>query len=126
MYVGPETREKMEFLKQLLLLPSLTGPIFIVVGMIMKRFPPRKINPLYGYRTGSSMKSQDRWDFAQTYSSNEMIKSGCLLLLTSLLGLAVDLNEVSEIALGLGLMILMIVLLIVRTEKAIQRKFGKV
>jgi uncharacterized membrane protein len=110
---------------QLLLIPSITGPIFMVMGMIMKKFPPRQINGFYGYRTSSSMKSQDRWDFAQAYSANEMITLGFILLLTSPAGLALNLSEVSEIALGLGLMIMIVVLLIVRTEKAIQRKFGR-
>jgi uncharacterized membrane protein len=112
-------------MEQLLLIPVLTGPIFMVMAIIMKKFPPRQINGIYGYRTSSSMKSQDRWDFSQIYSANEMIKLGFLLLLTSLLGLVLNLNEVSEIALGLVLMIIMVVLLVVRTEKAIQRKFGK-
>lgn len=71
------------------------------------------------------MKSQDRWDFAQTYSANEMIKLGFALVMTSVAGLALNFNEVTEIILGLGLMIGMIVLLMVRTEAAIQRKFGK-
>jgi uncharacterized membrane protein len=110
---------------QLLLIPILTGPIFMVMGIIVKKFPPKQINGLYGYRTSSSMKSQDRWDFAQTYSANEMIRLGFLLLLTSLLGLALNLSELNGIALGLVLMIIMVVLLVVRTERAIQRKFGK-
>jgi uncharacterized membrane protein len=115
----------MEFLKQVLLIPFLTGPIFMVAGIILKKFPPRRINAMYGYRTNRSMKSQERWNFAQTYSAREMIKLGCLLLLTSFLGLAFNLDEEIEIAIGLGMMILMVALLFVRTEKAIQRKFGK-
>jgi len=112
-------------MEQLLLIPVLTGPIFMVMAIIMKKFPPRQINGLYGYRTSSSMKSQDRWDFAQTYSANEMIKLGFLLVLTSPLGLAMNLSQLSGIALGLGLMIVMVVLFVLRTERAIQRKFGK-
>lgn len=110
---------------RILLIPVLTGPVFLVMGVIMKKFPPRQINGIYGYRTSSSMKSQDRWDFAQTYSASEMFRLGFLLLLTSPLGLAMNLSQLSGIALGLGLMIVMVALFVLRTERAIQRKFGK-
>ncbi|MEY4929391.1 MAG: hypothetical protein RI909_115, partial [Bacteroidota bacterium] len=45
--------------------------------------------------------------------------------MTSVAGLALNFDELIEIVLGLGLMIVMVVLLIVRTEIALQRKFGK-
>jgi uncharacterized membrane protein len=115
----------MEFLSQLLLIPALAAPIFIGMGIISKKFPPRHINSVYGYRTSRSMKSQERWDFAQSYSANEMIKLGSLLLLTSLFGLALNLSEWLEIALGFGLMIAMVIVFVIRTEKAIQNKFEK-
>ncbi|MEY4930338.1 MAG: hypothetical protein RI909_1062, partial [Bacteroidota bacterium] len=108
------------FIHQLFLIPALTGPVFMVMGVIMKKFPPKKINGFYGYRTSSSMKTQDRWDSAQNYSANEMIKLGFLLLMTSVAGLALNFDELIEIVLGLGLMIVMVVLLIVRTEIALQ------
>jgi uncharacterized membrane protein len=113
------------FIHQLFLIPALTGPVFMVMGVIMKKFPPKKINGFYGYRTSSSMKTQDRWDSAQNYSANEMIKLGFLLLMTSVAGLALNFDELIEIVLGLGLMIVMVVLLIVRTEIALQKRFGK-
>lgn len=36
-----------------------TGVIFILMGLIMYIFPPKKINGLYGYRTSSSMESRN-------------------------------------------------------------------
>ncbi len=50
--------------------------VFIVLGIIMKKHPPKKINDLYGYRTVRSMKSQAAWDFAQVLSGKEVIKIG--------------------------------------------------
>jgi len=44
----------------LFLIPSTSGLIFILAGFIMLKFPPKKINSLYGYRTSSSMKNQER------------------------------------------------------------------
>src|SRR5690554_1828821 len=102
----------------------LVGLIFIVAGLIMFKFPPKKINSLYGYRTNSSMKNQSRWDFAQKYSSKEMIKLGFVLMITSIIGLITNFDILTNIFLGLGLMILIVIILIFRVEKAIKTKFS--
>jgi hypothetical protein len=47
----------------LFLIPSTSGLIFMLAGFIMLKFPPKKINSLYGYRTSSSMKNQERVDY---------------------------------------------------------------
>ena len=36
---------------------------------LLKKFPPKKINHLYGYRTQRSMKNQSTWEAANAYSS---------------------------------------------------------
>ena len=56
----------LEYCNQMLL---LVGIVFILAGSIMYVFPPKKINSFYGYRTASSMQSQQKWNFAQTYSA---------------------------------------------------------
>jgi uncharacterized membrane protein len=43
-----------------LLIPVMT----IVIGLLFRFLPPKKINVLYGYRTYRSMSSQDAWDAA--------------------------------------------------------------
>ena len=114
----------MNFGNQLFLIPIITGPIFVIAGMIMMKFPPKKINSLYGYRTFSSMKSQERWNFSQKYSAQELIKVGFILTLSSLIGLVFDLNENTGIVIGLGFMLIAIIVLLIRIEKAIKIKFG--
>ena len=111
------------FENPLFLIPSMSGLIFMLAGFIMLKFPPKKINSLYGYRTNSSMKNQERWDFSQKYSATEMIKLGALLVLSSIIGLIYNPESKIGMFLGLGLMILMVVFLIVRVEKAIKNKF---
>lgn len=91
----------------------------------MVKLPPTKINGLYGYRTGSSMKSQKRWDFSQKYSARELIKIGIILTLASLLGLVYTPTENIGILIGLGLMLIAVTFLLIRTEKAIKIRFGK-
>lgn len=41
----------------------------LLLGWLLKKFPPKKINHLYGYRTQRSMKNQATWEVANTYSS---------------------------------------------------------
>lgn len=59
-----------------LLLPAL----LIIVGALMARFPPKKINALYGYRTERSMQSADTWVFANVYSGKLIWRTGWVAL----------------------------------------------
>ncbi|MDD3772465.1 MAG: SdpI family protein [Weeksellaceae bacterium] len=109
----------------LLYIPLITGPIFMIAGFIMLKYPPKKINYLYGYRTRSSMKSQERWDFAQNYSSKELINLGFFLTLMSFIGKFIEADENTQITAGLILTVLTCIVLFVRVENAIKDKFGK-
>lgn len=109
----------MEWIENLNQLPLLTGPIFIIAGGLMLLFPPKKINYFYGYRTMSSMRSQERWDFSQKYSSILMIKIGFFMLPISLFGLL----EISESIIN-SIIILSVFLPILITEIALRKKFA--
>lgn len=104
----------------LLLIPALIGFIFIVAGYIQFKFPPKKINNLYGYRTTRSMKNQESWDMAQLYSSKLLMKLGVLLALSGLIGLIYKPNETLGSLLGLGLMILVVIVLVMKVEKRLK------
>lgn len=108
----------------LFIIPVSTGLIFLIVGFIMMKFPPKKINGLYGYRTSSSMKNQARWDFAQHYSAQEMMKLGVILALTGLLGFIIHANEKTATLIGISFMIALVVVLFIRVESAIKNKFN--
>lgn len=108
----------------LFLIPLMTGAIIAVVGLITYLFPPKKINGLYGYRTSSSMANQESWDFAQSYSSKEMMKWGVVLFAFSIFGLLFELGETAGTVLGLSMMLIIIIIVIYRVEKALKRKFG--
>ena len=112
-----------DFLVEITLPAFLSGLIFIAVALITYRFPPKKINDLYGYRTASSMKSQERWDFAQRYSSGQMIKGGLMLIGAAIAGYFIPISYEIKIPVGIGLIILVAVYLIVTTERAIKKKF---
>lgn len=108
----------------LFLIPSFTGIILIIAGLIMFKFPPKKINTFYGYRSKNSMKDQERWNFSQTYAAIEMMKYGGILSLSGIIGLLFKPNNhLLGLVLGLGIMILIIVFFVLRVEKEIKKRF---
>ena len=107
----------------LFLIPLITGVVFVVVGMIMVKYPPKKINSFYGYRTPKSMKSQEQWDYAQKYSSKLMVKLGVGLSLLSLVGFFINHSEGAAVGISLGFIILIAIALIVRVEKELKDTF---
>ncbi|HAX14855.1 MAG TPA: hypothetical protein DIV44_14900 [Leeuwenhoekiella sp.] len=104
---------------------GICGLVFVVVGVLMYRFPPKKINHFYGYRTSKSMKSQDRWDFAQKFSSVKMIKAGVALLILAVLGAFVNLDFNPKIQMFLTLLLIIgsVIYLLLGTEKALDKRF---
>lgn len=115
----------MNLFAPLLFTPFLVGIIFVLSGFIMLKFPPQNINGFYGYRTPAAMKSQERWDFAQTYASKEMIKLGGVLLLISFSGLLFPHDEKSDAIIGLIITIGGAGSLIASVERANKKRFGK-
>lgn len=113
----------MSWASKLLEIPLLMGFIFMILSVIMYFFPPKEINDFYGYRTKKSKKNQDTWDFSQRHSAVTMLKTGFLLMLTSVLGLFVSINENSQVVLGIALIIIAGIIMIYFTEKAIKNKF---
>lgn len=101
----------------------LVGIIFTVSALIIYRFPPKKINYFYGYRTTSSMKNQQVWDFAQKYSSVKMLQIGLFIFAISFLNLIVDINQFQATIIGIALLILACIYMMIMTEKAIKKNF---
>ena len=99
------------------------GLIFIFAGLLMFYLPPKKINSLYGYRTNSSMKNQERWIFAQKFSAIEMLKLGSFLTLASLIALVTNLSKSLNLIVGLSLTLIGVAVLFIKVEKAIKKKF---
>ena len=56
----------------------LVAVIFIALGFIMMKFPPKKINNIYGYRTPFAMKNQEIWDEAQRHGGFSMMILGTI------------------------------------------------
>ncbi len=100
----------------------LSGVSFIVSGIIMLKYPPKKINGFYGYRTSKSMKNQKAWDFSQLYASELMVKYGIIMCLLSLFGFFNIITiSVFNMFFSIGILIVLCVLLIVQTELALKK-----
>ncbi len=96
----------------------------IVLGLVFKKRPPKKINWVYGYRTTRSMKSQAAWDYAHKRIGGLWIKIGIALLLLitcSKLLEPIAKEYLSLIHAGLGIFALIIGIPIV--EKELKDKF---
>jgi len=101
----------------------LTGIIFIFAGLIMMKYPPKEINHFYGYRMPSVMKSQERWDFAQKFSSVKSFQLGVVLFVVSFLNPLIGINQLQSCIIGIGVMILGCAYMVFVTEKAIKKNF---
>lgn len=115
----------MEVTNPMILAPLVLGLIFFIVGLIQLKFPPKKINHTYGYRTKSSMQSQEIWEFAQQFSAKEMIKGGVFFFLLAGIGIVVKLNEILSTSIMLVVLIGFMIFIFSRTEKAIHKNFNK-
>ena len=106
----------------LVLLPFIVGTTFLMVGLLIKKKPPKKINPIYGYRTKRSMKDQKSWDFAQRHSAKEMSNAGLYLLVFSILGYFIKLPQNISYPIGMGIMLILMVNMFLQTEKALKAR----
>ncbi|RLJ62541.1 SdpI/YhfL family protein [Lacinutrix venerupis] len=115
----------MEQLEYLINPLSLSGIVFIILGIIMYKFPPKKINMFYGYRTDTSMKNQQTWDFAQKYSSKKMVFCGCIKLLLGIAIIAFNISNKNTIIISLIIIGGSVLYMLLKTEKALKNKFKK-
>jgi len=104
---------------------TLISPILL--GIALKSHPPKKINSIYGFRTGISSKNQETWDYSQKLAANTMITfsaasipvyvallwiSPSFLDNTSIWGQA----SMSRLYLGLALVIIVIIFSVVTVQ----------
>ena len=69
------------------------------------------------------MKNQEKWDFAQRYSSKLIIYLGLALAALGCLGIFIPLSNKMELFIGFTSLILIVGLLLYFTENAIKKKF---
>ncbi len=90
----------------------------LLVSIIFKILPPKKINYLYGYRSSRSMKNICAWNLANKYSSTLMIIFFSVLFVISYI---LELLNFSFEIFMLVLMVLAFALIIILTEKKLKK-----
>ena len=98
----------------------LVGLAFSIAAFITMKFPPKKINGIYGYRTSRSMKSQENWDIAQRYSSRLMLKQGLSMLAIGGLLIVLAIPDELSAVISIALLIVSVIVLFVQTEKKLK------
>lgn len=101
----------------------IVGPIYFLAGLLLFKYPPKKINSLYGYRTNRSMKSQKIWDYAQKKSAKEMMKVGLTMGLFSTLDLIFEIPELWGLVVGLAMLVVLSVGLLLKVERNLRMTF---
>ena len=102
----------------------------ISLGRYYSRKAPKNINWVYGYRTPMSTKNQDTWEFAHKYFGKLWYKFGIILLPASIIAMLFVLGK-SEHIIGIvgeiicGVQVVMMVLVIHPTERALKKNFDK-
>ena len=70
--------------------------LMVLTGYLMYKYPPKKINFFVGYRTFSSMKNKEMWDFAHKYCGKVWMLLGLIMIiLTFLLSILVWLKVIN-------------------------------
>jgi len=95
--------------------------MILIIGLIFKKFPPKKINSIYGYRTNSSMKNKKVWDYAQVVGANSFIVLG---LIYGILGGLFYLLDFEQYIVEMTIFIIGFIIMIMYDEKII-REFDK-
>jgi len=109
----------------------IIGIVFTIAAVIFKKFPPKKINMWYGYRTGLSIKNQETWEIAQEYSSKLMVIEGIILIIFGVIFGVISAqmeNKVKNVILFIFIVIIIPVIffwLIASTEIYLRKYFNK-
>jgi uncharacterized membrane protein len=96
------------------------GFVFSLAAFITLKFPPKKINSIYGYRTSRSMKNQENWDLAQRFSSQLMLKQGLIILATAFLLEVLPIPMEVATLISMLLLVISVIILFVQTEKRLK------
>jgi uncharacterized membrane protein len=106
----------------MLLTHLLLGPVILGVAIFFRVYPPAEINHSYGYRTATSMRSQEAWDEAQRYSANAMIIAGAVVVVYQVLS-ALTMKPALSLGTSVAVLLLAIFAVVPITEAHLKNTF---
>lgn len=103
-------------MNEILIIHLITASVLLAASLLMKIWPPKKINHLYGYRSPQSMKNQHNWDLANAYSADLLMYAGISNVFVHILSYLTIGGETS-IFIPLAYFIIFIIISMVLVEK---------
>lgn len=102
----------------------ILGPLMVVLALVFKFFPPKRINDLYGYRTKRSKRIQEAWDEANRYNPNLIL---IVAVITTILQVILFLTSGAKVATAAAAAVLVVLLLatIPITERHLKKNFDE-
>ena len=98
-----------------------TNGLLFLLSIIFWKFPPKKINNIYGYRTFKAMQNQTIWNFANTvFNKNLLIYAGISFIAGLFL---VSFTDAKITWQPMLLVLLSILVSIIKTERALNDNF---
>jgi uncharacterized membrane protein len=98
-----------------------TNGLLFLLSIIFWKFPPKKINNIYGYRTFKAMQNKGIWDFANaTFNKNLLIYAGFSFIAGMLLA---NFSARELTWQPMVLVMLSIVVSIIKTERALNDNY---
>ena len=112
-------------MNHLSLVALFAGFLFVVIGLVMRFFPPRKINWYYGYRTGTSMKNQEMWAAANRYAAQLFWQLGLVMMVLGAITFMLPPTTFTGIYAGIFLMLLLVAVTYYLTEQHLKKHFDE-
>ena len=98
-----------------------TNGLLFLLSIIFWKFPPKKINHFYGYRTPKAMQNLEIWNFANgVFNKNLLIYSGISLLGSVLLASFTSKELTWQ---PMILVLLSIIVSVLKTERSLSENF---
>ena len=102
----------------------LIGSLMLLISCVFAKYPPKKINDLYGYRTKRSMRNQDCWDFANRHSIRLIWKTSLLTCIVQAIGVIL-LDEGVALLTATIVLVTTLIYSVYLTEKELKNTFDK-
>ncbi len=98
-----------------------TNGLLFLISILFWKFPPKKINGLYGYRTPKAIQNQEIWTFANTLFNQSLLMYAGISFLASLAFVTFLSAELTWQP--MAFVFLTIIVSIIKTEKALNTNF---
>ena len=116
-----KTNIKLKMTNSFTYILSINGLLFLL-SLICWKFPPKKINSIYGYRTHRTMQNNDIWSFANSLFGITLLKYAGVGFIAALLLTFVN-EALMNSWFSMAFMIFTLLIAVISTEKELNKNF---